>query len=178
MGATTTSPARAANAAALSPLAAGLAGPLSAAATSFLRYTLAAILLYFGAFKFTAVEAEAIRPLISESPLMAWTYAWLSAQAVSNLIGVAEIAVALGMLARPLAPRAAGYASLAAAATFAVTLSFLATTPGMWMSIPEFPLPLPSPMGSFIVKDVFLLGAALVVAGEAFAAARRTQGER
>lgn len=147
-----------------------LAGRLDGAAVSLLRYSLVAILLYFGAFKFTAVEAEAIRPLVAASPFLGWTYSWLSVQWVSNLIGVTEIAIALLMAARRFAPRLSGWASLAAAGTFAVTTSFLVTTPGMWTWLPEFPLPLPSATGSFILKDVFLLGAALATAAEALAA--------
>lgn len=151
---------------------------LAAAATGLLRWSLVAILLYFGAFKFTAVEAEAIRPLVAASPFLAWTYGVLSVQGVSNLIGAAEIAIALLVAARAVVPRLSGYASLAAAGTFAVTTSFLVTTPGMWMSIPEFPLPLPAQAGAFILKDVFLLGAALLVAGEALAAARARETGR
>ncbi len=145
---------------------------LTGAAIPFLRYALILILLYFGAFKFTAVEAEAIRPLMENSPFLAWMYSLLGARTASNLIGVTEIIVALLLAARPFAPRAAGYAGLAAAAIFAATLSFMITTPGMWGAVPGFPLPLPSAMGSFIIKDIFLLGAALAVAGESFAAAR------
>jgi uncharacterized membrane protein YkgB len=145
---------------------------LTGAAIPFLRYALILILLYFGAFKFTAVEAEMIRPMVENSPFFSWMYSLLSVRAVSNLIGVTEIAVALLLAARPLAPRAAGYAGLAAAAIFAATLSFMVTTPGMWGAVPGFPLPLPSAMGSFVIKDIFLLGAALAVAGEALAAAR------
>ena len=44
-----------------------------------LRYGMAAILLYLGAFKFTAVEARAIQPLVAHSPFLAWLYGWLSA---------------------------------------------------------------------------------------------------
>ena len=57
---------------------------LEAAGGAILRYGLAAILLYFGAFKFHPVEAEAIRPLVSESPLMGWMYAVLSVLGVST----------------------------------------------------------------------------------------------
>jgi uncharacterized membrane protein YkgB len=50
------------------------------------------------------------------------------------------------------------------------TLSFLLTTPGIWLSVPGFPLPVPNEMGCFIVKDVFLLGASLWSAAEALRA--------
>lgn len=45
--------------------------------------------------KFTAYEAEGIRPPVENSPLMGWMYRDLSLQAVSNLLGVVEIAITL-----------------------------------------------------------------------------------
>ncbi len=63
-----------------------------------LRYSLVAILLYYGSFKFHSVEAQAIQPLIANSPFMSWMYSVLSIQAVSNLIGTAEIIFAVLIL--------------------------------------------------------------------------------
>ena len=39
-----------------------------------LRYGLVLILLWIGGMKFTAYEAEGIRPFVENSPLFAWTY--------------------------------------------------------------------------------------------------------
>jgi len=47
------------------------------------------------------------------------------------------------------------------------TLSFLFTTPGAWSSVPGFPLPIATSTGALLLKDGFLLGAAIVTAGEA-----------
>lgn len=156
------------------PAPAAVARGLAAAGGGVLRYGLVAILLYLGAFKFTAVEAEAIRPLIANSPLMGWLYAILSVQGVSNLIGLAEVTIALLVAARPFAPLLAAAGGVAAAGTFLTTLSFLVSTPGVWEQVPGFPVPVPSLAGAFLLKDVFLLGAALWTAGEALetAAAR------
>ena len=55
---------------------------------------------------------------------------------------------------------------------FATTLSFLVTTPGVWVSVPGFPLPVPNEIGAFLVKDLFLLGAALWSGAEALRAVR------
>jgi len=63
-----------------------VAARIAAAGQGILRYGLAAILLYLGAFKFTDVEAEAIRPLIANSPLTAWLYGVASVQSVSALL--------------------------------------------------------------------------------------------
>ena len=136
-----------------------------------LRYGLVAILIYFGAFKFTAVEAAAIRPLVAASPVLSWLYtSGLSVQAVSSLIGVTELVIALLIAMRPIAPRLSALGSIAATGTFATTLSFLFTTPGVWQAVEGFPLPVPNEIGAFVLKDVFLLGAAVWSAGEAWRA--------
>jgi len=46
-----------------------------------------------------------------------------------------------------------------------MTLSFLVTTPGIWLWVEGFPAP--SEAAAFLLKDVFLLGAAICTAGEA-----------
>jgi hypothetical protein len=48
-----------------------------------------------------------------------------------------------------------------------------ARPPGIGGSVPGFALPMPNEIGSFIMKDVFLLGAALLSGAEAIAVARR-----
>ena len=65
---------------------------LYTAEATLLRYGLALIFLWIGAMKFTAYEAQGIRPLAENSPLMRWLLAALGVQAFSNLLGVIEIA--------------------------------------------------------------------------------------
>lgn len=146
--------------------------PLEIIGGHLLRYGLVGILLYLGAFKFTATEAQAIRPLVGHSPPMAWLYAFLSTQGVSNLIGATELVIAGLIALRPAAPTLSAWGSLTAGGMFLTTLSFLVTTPGVWQRVPGFPLPIPTEGGGFLLKDVFLLGAAVWSAGEAQCAAR------
>jgi reactive chlorine resistance protein C len=156
-----------------------VAGGLATAGAAILRYGLVAILVYFGAFKFTAVEADAIRPLVTHSPLLSWLYGVLSVQGVSDLIGTTEILFAALVALRPVAPRLAALGSLGAAGTFVTTLSFLVTTPGIWQHVPGFPVAVPSTVGAFLLKDVFLLGAAVWTAGDGWNAANRSiSGDR
>lgn len=136
------------------------------AATVILRYGLVAILLFFGAFKFTQVEAQAIQPLLANSPFLSWLYSLFSLAGASRFIGVTELVTAALLFARPWSARAGFVGSLMAIGTFVTTLSFLATTPGVWVSVPGFPLPVPNALGAFILKDVFLLGAAVWCAAE------------
>ncbi|HEU4404383.1 MAG TPA: DUF417 family protein [Polyangiaceae bacterium] len=141
---------------ALEDLALAAAPRVERAAHLVSRWGLVAILLAFGAFKFTAVEAEAIRPMIEHSPLLGWLYRVASVQGASNVVGVAEIAVAALLAAHRWSPRAATIGGLGALATFATTLSFLFTTPGVAAS--------PDALG-FLLKDLFLFGAALAATG-------------
>jgi uncharacterized membrane protein YkgB len=145
---------------------------LETAGGALLRYGLVLLLHWFGAFKFTAAEAHAIEPLVANSPLLAWMYAVASPRVVSGFVGVSEIVVALLVALRPLSAAASVAGSLAAIGIFVVTLSFLATTPGSWAVVEGFPIP--AGAGGFIVKDLFLLGAAVWSAGEAWRAAKGT----
>ena len=139
---------------------------------AILRYGLVAILLYFGAFKFHPVEAAGIEPLVTNSPLMSWLLPILGIRGVSNLLGVTEIAIALLIALRPLLPKASALGSIVAIGMFFITLTFLFTTPGVWAHVDGFPLPVPKASGGFLIKDVFLLGAAVWSAGEAMRAVR------
>ena len=143
---------------------------------TLLRYSLVAILLYFGLFKFTPTEARAIQPLVEHSPFTSWIYSVLDVDMVSRLIGVAELTIAGLILARPWSRALSAAGSIAAAGMFLITLSFLLTTPGMWQPVDGFPAP--SAGAAFLLKDVFLLGAAVVTAGEAARRQRRRVGRR
>jgi reactive chlorine resistance protein C len=149
------------------------AARLEAIGGTVLRYGLVAILLYFGACKFTVEEAKAIEPLVAHSPLFAWLHAALGTQGISNVIGVAEIGIAMLIAARPLSPALSALGSLLSIGMFLATLSFLFSTPGLWHVVDRFPLPVTTADGGFLMKDVFLLGAALWTAGEALRSARR-----
>jgi uncharacterized membrane protein YkgB len=143
---------------------------LEAAGLGVLRYGLVFLLVVIGGAKYFAFEAEAIRPLVENSPLLSWLPGVLGLRGASSLIGTIEIATGLAIAARRLSPAVSAAGSLAAAATFVVTLSFLFTTPGA--------LSLAHPAGGFLAKDVVLLGASLVTAAEALASARARAARR
>jgi uncharacterized membrane protein YkgB len=130
------------------------------------RYSLVLVLVWIGAMKFTAYEAGAIQPLVANSPLMSWLYAIFSVQATSNLIGVAEITAGVLIAMRPWSAAATVLGSLMAVATFAITLTFMFSTPGWEPSLGGFPALSVAP-GQFILKDAVLLGAAIWSLGEA-----------
>ena len=48
---------------------------LEGVGAGILRYGLVIVLLWIGALKFTAYEADGIQPFVANSPLMSWGYA-------------------------------------------------------------------------------------------------------
>ena len=143
---------------------------LERAGTFALRYSLVLILGWIGLFKFTPTEATGIQPLFAHSPLFAWVYNLLSVRAVSDLVGSAEILVAVLLALRPVALRLSYFGSLGAVVIFLTTVSFLFTTPGAFVVVDG--LWVPGGTGAFLIKDLTLLGAALYTAAEARRASR------
>jgi uncharacterized membrane protein YkgB len=132
------------------------------------RYGLVVVVAWIGLMKFTAYEAEGIRPFVAHSPLMSWVYGLMSVRGFSAVLGVVEVAIALLIAARPFWPRASALGSALAVGMFLTTLSFLVTTPGVWEpSLGGFPALSHRP-GEFLIKDLPLLGIALWTLGEAW----------
>lgn len=136
--------------------------PIRVTGLRLLRYGLVALLLIIGGSKFFAFEAEAIQPLVSNSPFLGWLYDVVSVRATAALFGVFEVVVGILIAIRPWMPRVSGYASLAASGMLLTTLSFLVTTPGA--------LAPTHPANQFLLKDLVLLGAALFTGAEALSA--------
>lgn len=139
--------------------------PLERLGVHISRYGLVLTLLLIGVLKFTAGEAQGIQPLVASSPLMFWLYRIFSLQAVSNLIGAIEIAVALLIALRPISARLSFIGSVGAIITFLVTVSFLFSTPGAFQF--SYGFPLLGDAGQFLIKDLVLLGASIWTAAEA-----------
>jgi uncharacterized membrane protein YkgB len=127
--------------------------------TGVLRYGLVFLLIVIGSTKFFAFEANGIHPLVAHSPFLNWMYQILGVQGVSNFFGLFEITTGILIALRRFSPRASAIGSLAGIVIFLTTLSFLFTTPGA--------LAPGSDVGGFLMKDVILLGAAVLTAGEA-----------
>jgi uncharacterized membrane protein YkgB len=137
------------------------------------RYGLVVVVGWIGLMKFTAYEAEGIRPFVANSPLMSWVYGFMSVRGFSAVLGIVEVAIALLIAVRPFSPRASAVGSALAVGMFLTTLSFLVTTPGVWEpSLGGFPA-LSAIPGQFLIKDLALLGIALWTLGEAWQASAR-----
>jgi uncharacterized membrane protein YkgB len=126
----------------------------------------AIVLFWIGLFKFTPTEAKAIQPLVNTSPFMSWMTPALGIQTTSNLIGTIEIITALLLVSvfipQQMFRKLALVGGAMGALTFLLTLSFFATTPGLFSVVDGFLIP-----DSFILKDIVLFGASLLCVAEA-----------
>lgn len=120
-------------------------------------------LLLIGGMKFTEVEIEALKPLIGGTPWLAWMYPAFGEAGASYVLGVVEIATALLLIACPWSARAGVAGGALAALTFLVTCSIMVALP-IWE--PTLGFPALGPLGQFLIKDIALLGIALVILNE------------
>ncbi len=134
-------------------------------------YALAAILIWVGGLKFVAYEAQAIMPLVAESPLLSWLYDIFDVRSLARLLGSAEILAGVAIALRPVVPWLAALGGAFATVLFVTTVTFLFTTPGVYEA-GGFPQLSPMP-GQFLAKDILLLAAAVWVVGDSLAATGR-----
>lgn len=120
-------------------------------------------LLLIGGLKFTQTEVEALKPLIGGTPWLAWLYPAFGEAGASYILGIVEIATALLLVASPWTARAGVAAGALASLTFLTSCSIMLALP-IWD--PALGFPALGPLGSFLIKDVALLGIAVVVLGE------------
>jgi len=120
-------------------------------------------LLLIGGLKFTQTEVEALKPLVGGTPWLAWLYPAFGEAGASYFLGIVEIVTALLLVASPWAARAGVAAGALATVTFLTTCSIMLALP-IWD--PALGFPALGPLGSFLIKDVALLGIAVVVLGE------------
>lgn len=121
-------------------------------------------LLLIGGLKFTQLEVDALRPLISGTPWLAWMYPVLGETGASWLLGGVEIGAALLLVASIQWPKAGVAGAAIAAGTFLVTSSLLLTLPVWEASLGGFPAL--NALGQFLIKDIALLGVSLLVLSE------------
>lgn len=116
------------------------------------------VLLWIGGMKFTELEAKGIEDLVANSPLMFWLYRFFDVQTTSDLIGVYDI-IALLLLGLGLKYRAFLIPGiLMSGAVFAVTQTFLFTTPGAFSAET-----LMTGTGQFLIKDLWYIANLVVI---------------
>src|SRR5260370_2798986 len=155
-----------------------------------LRLGLIIVLVWIGGLKFAKYEADGIVPLVSQSPLMSFFYhhpapeyrqymnkegelnaahrAWHESNgtyAFSRGLGIVIILIGLLIALHPVLPQVATVGSFLLIFMACTTLSFLVTTPEAWvpaLGATTHGFPHLSGTGRLIIKDVIMLGAAVV----------------
>ncbi|MEO6817043.1 MAG: DUF417 family protein [Edaphobacter sp.] len=169
--------------------------------TTFLRYALIIVLLWIGGLKFASYEADSIVPLVANSPAMRFMYhspapeyhhymnregenmpahqAWHEQNGtyrVSDILGAVIVSIGLLLALRPLIPEAAVIGSLLLILMSFTTLSFLVTTPEAWvpnLGAATHGFPYLAGGGRLIIKDLIMLGAAVVTLADSAKGALR-----
>lgn len=126
-----------------------------------LRWSLVLVFALFSYSKWFEYEAQALVPLIANSPLLSWMHALFGVRGASYALGTAEAATALLLALGAVSARASAAGSALAVATFAVTSSLLLTTPGVWEAAAGAPAL--GGTGAFLVKDTVLLAASVAL---------------
>ena len=130
---------------------------------ALLRWALVLVFLWFGGMKFTAYEAQGIAPFIEHSPLMGWLHSLFGVQGASQFIGTLELATAAALILGAFKPIFSVLGAAMSAATYAITLTFFLSTPGVAEpTAGGFPAISAMP-GQFLLKDAVLLAASLVL---------------
>lgn len=140
------------------------------------RATLVTVFLAFGYVKFFPFEAEGVAPLIAAHPLLSWLMVF-GQQGASMALGLAEIATALLLASRPVAPRLSAIGGAMGMATFFTTSTLFLFLPGVWeASAGGFPAI--SGTGGFLLKDIVLFAASYLCLVDSLEASKHLRSER
>jgi len=129
---------------------------------AFLRWSMAAIFIWFGIQKFTPYAAEAVAPLIANSPFMSWLSGF-GMRGEAKVVGTIELTTAAVLMIGSMIPIASAVGAAMACVTFLLTTSFFFSTPGITQrSSTGFPI-ISTLLGQFLLKDIVLLAASFTL---------------
>jgi uncharacterized membrane protein YkgB len=121
-----------------------------------------AIFIWFGIQKFTPYAAEAIAPLIANSPFMSWLSVF-GVRGEAKIIGTIELTTVAVLIVGSVIAMASAVGAAMACVTFLLTTSFVFSTPGITQkSSTGFPI-VSTLLGQFLLKDIALLAASLTL---------------
>jgi len=166
------------------------AAKLDRVGMSLLRLGLIVVLFWIGGLKFADYEADGIVPLVANSPLISFFYHYPAPQyrqymnkegevipahqrwhesngtyTFSHGLGVVIVLIGVLIAAYPILPQVSAVGSFLLILMSLTTLSFLVTTPEAWvpaLGASTHGFPYLSGTGRLIIKDVIMLGAAVV----------------
>jgi reactive chlorine resistance protein C len=166
------------------------AAKLDRVGMGLLRLGLVIVLCWIGGLKFADYEADGIVPLVANSPLMSFFYhhpapdyrqymnkegevipahrQWNESNGTytfSHGLGIVIVLIGVLIAAYPILPQVSAVGSLLLILMSLTTLSFLVTTPEAWvpaLGASTHGFPYLSGAGRLIIKDVIMLGAAVL----------------
>jgi uncharacterized membrane protein YkgB len=184
----------------------GGAASLDRLGMGLMRFALVLVLVWIGGLKFAKYEADSIVPLVANSPMMSFFYhhptpeyrthmnkegelnvahrQWNESNGtypVSYALGIVIVSIGLLIASHPLLPQLAAVGSFLLILMACTTLSFLVTTPEVWVpalgdSVHGFPYLAGG--GRLIIKDSIMLGAAAVTLADSAKAYLRRRAAR
>jgi uncharacterized membrane protein YkgB len=179
------------------------AATLDRIGVAVVRAALVIVLVWIGGLKFTDYEAEGIVPFVANSPAMSFLYhhpaeyhghltkegevdasnrQWNEENgtfAVSYLLGVTIVGIAILIALHPWFPQVAAVGSFLLVLMACTTLSFLVTTPEAWVPAQGDPLhgfPYLAGPGRLVIKDCIMFGAAIVTMADSAKSYLRRSG--
>ena len=172
-----------------------MAARLDRVGMGMLRLGLVVVLLWIGGLKFANYEADSIVPLVANSPLMSYLYHYPAPEyrhymnkegevipahhqwnvengtyPVSYGLGITIMLIGVLVASYPIAPQVSAVGSFLLILMACTTLSFLVTTPEVWVSAigsATHGFPYLSGAGRLVVKDSIMLGAGIVTMADA-----------
>jgi reactive chlorine resistance protein C len=184
----------------------GGAASLDRIGMGLMRFALVLVLVWIGGLKFAKYEADGIVPLVANSPMMSFFYhhpapeyrthmnkegelnvahrQWNESNGtypVSYALGIVIVSIGLLIALHPFLPQLAAVGSFLLILMACTTLSFLVTTPEVWVpalgdSVHGFPYLAGG--GRLIIKDSIMLGAAVVTLADSAKAYLRRRAAR
>jgi uncharacterized membrane protein YkgB len=184
----------------------GGAASLDRLGMGLMRVALVLVLVWIGGLKFAKYEADSIVPLVANSPMMSFFYhhptpeyrthmnkegelnvahrQWNESNGtypVSYALGIVIVSIGLLIALHPFLPQLAAVGSFLLILMACTTLSFLITTPEVWVpalgdSVHGFPYLAGG--GRLIIKDSIMLGAAVVTLADSAKAYLRRRAAR
>jgi uncharacterized membrane protein YkgB len=166
------------------------AAALDRVGMGLLRLGLVVVLCWIGGLKFADYEADGIVPLVANSPLMSFFYHYPPGDyrqymnkegevipahqqwhqlngtySFSHGLGIVIVLIGVLIAAYPILPQVSAVGSFLLILMSLTTLSFLVTTPEAWvpaLGASTHGFPYLSGAGRLIIKDVIMLGAAVL----------------
>jgi uncharacterized membrane protein YkgB len=129
---------------------------------AFLRWSMVAVFIWFAIQKFTPYAAEAIAPLIANSPFVRWLGAF-GVRGQAKIIGTIELTTAAVLIIGSVIPVASALGAAMACGTFLLTTSFFFTTPGTTQKGSNGVPIVATLLGQFLLKDIALLAACVTL---------------